>query len=137
MVRRDDLKAIAFDPLAGHRGNFWAHDFRVAKGTPMGKSFYLTSSYIKLRNASQVFSDLINAGAISYGLTMPQAVLIRRSTTATSRSFCSPMHRNADQGDDFGSQQRGDSAEGQRVDFGENRRSNHDRHGRAEGDARA
>ena len=46
---------------------------RVAKGTPMGKSFYLTPSYSKLRNASQMFSDLINAGAVSYGLTMPHA----------------------------------------------------------------
>ena len=29
----------------------------------MGHSFYRTSSYDQLRNGSQVFSDLINAGA--------------------------------------------------------------------------
>ncbi len=40
----------------------------------MGQSFYLTRNYSQLRNASQTFSDLINAGAVSYGLTMPQAV---------------------------------------------------------------
>src|SRR6476620_2714104 len=40
----------------------------------MGKSFYLTNRYGDLRNASQVFSDLINAAATSYGITMPQAV---------------------------------------------------------------
>ena len=39
----------------------------------MGKSFYLTQSPSQLRNASQVFSDLINAAAVSYGLTVPQA----------------------------------------------------------------
>ena len=40
----------------------------------MGQSFYLTRNYSQLRNASQTFSDLINAGAVSYGLTMPLAV---------------------------------------------------------------
>jgi hypothetical protein len=39
----------------------------------MGKSFYLTQSYSSLRDASQVFSDLINAGATTYGLTTLQA----------------------------------------------------------------
>jgi hypothetical protein len=39
----------------------------------MGKSFYCTRSYDQLRNGSQVFSDLINAGATSYGLTTLQA----------------------------------------------------------------
>ena len=39
----------------------------------MGQSFYLTRNYSQLRNASQTFSDLINAGATSYGLTMLQA----------------------------------------------------------------
>jgi hypothetical protein len=39
----------------------------------MGQSFYLTQNYGQLRNASQTFSDLINAAAVSYGLTVPQA----------------------------------------------------------------
>jgi len=39
----------------------------------MGKSFYLTGSYAQLRTASQVFSDLINASAPTYGLTIAQA----------------------------------------------------------------
>ena len=39
----------------------------------MGKSFYYTQSYSQLCNASQVFSDLINAAAVSYGLTVAQA----------------------------------------------------------------
>lgn len=39
----------------------------------MGKSFYLTHSYSQLRNASQVFSDLINISATTYGLTTSQA----------------------------------------------------------------
>ncbi len=44
------------------------------KGVLNGKGFYYTQSYSRLRNASQTFSDLINAGAVSYGLTMPLAV---------------------------------------------------------------
>src|SRR5688500_15241557 len=39
----------------------------------MGKSFYLTQSPSQLQAASQSFSDLINAAAVSYGLTVPQA----------------------------------------------------------------
>lgn len=39
----------------------------------MGKSFYVTQSYSQLRNASQTFSDLIDATPTSYGLTTSQA----------------------------------------------------------------
>lgn len=39
----------------------------------MGKSFFLTQNYSQLRNASQVFCDLIVAAPTSYGLTAPLA----------------------------------------------------------------
>jgi hypothetical protein len=53
----------------------------------MGRSFYLTHSYSQLRNASQTFSDLINAAATSYGLTMPQAVAYKALNDSYSAKF--------------------------------------------------
>src|SRR5688572_24778343 len=53
----------------------------------MGKSFYLTSSYSQLRNASQVFSDLINAAATSYGLNALQAAAYQTLNDSYSAKF--------------------------------------------------